>query len=288
MKPTKKNSDISSHFKTHYLQEEDYKPYYLESVQYVNDNLVILNVRPSYNYDIDFYHEIHIEAERENLGAFNFMIGNYIFIDLLSPVELEVHEGEFYSECSTNGSWKYHSFEFKTLQKASKIEWKSKYNELLLDFKKLFDQKVTAYKIERDKVAVNYQHIYLHELETRNTFGLSIGEIDKTHLFGSLYRLFNYNPAWDGLNVLIDPNYFIPQTPKDWKTAFSDLEKVFGNLKAVNVSDYSIIRDHMIERYRRSFDHQLPNLKYNHQEIDEQKYILFFEYLMEQLKRTTA
>lgn len=270
------------------MQEQVYKPYYLESIQYVRNYFIILNVRPSNNFDIDFYHEIHIEAEKETLGAFNFMIGNYIFIDLLSPTELEIYEGEFYSECSTDGPWKYQSFEFKTLEKASKIEWKPKYNELLLDFKKLFDQKVIAYEIVRDKVAVNYQRIYLQELETKNIFGLSMEEIGRTHLFDSLYRLFNFSSAWDGLNVLIDPNNFIPQTPKDWKTAFLDLEKVFENLKSVNVSDYSIIRDHMIERYRRSFGYQLPNLKYNHKEIDEQKYTSFFEYLMEQLRRTTA
>jgi hypothetical protein len=270
------------------LQEEDYKPYYLESIQQDNDGLDVLNVRPLYYSDIDFYHEVHIEADRQNLDTLRYQIGGYIYIHLLSSTELEVLEGEFYHECSTDGPWKYRSFEFKTIEKTSKQEWKPQYNELLRDFKKLFNQKVTVYETVRDKVAANYQTIYLQELQTKNTYGLSNEEIDKTHLFDSLYRLFDFNPAWDGLNILIDPAYLTPQTPKDWKIAFLDLEKVFETLKVIDVSKYSTIRDHMIERYRRTFRYQVPNLKYNHKDIDEQKYISFFEHLIKRLKETEA
>jgi hypothetical protein len=267
------------------LQEEDYKPYYLESIQQVKDDFDILNVRPLHYSDIDFYHEVHIEADRRNLDTLKYQIGGYIYIDLLSSTELEVLEGQYYHECTTDGPWKYRSFEFKTLEKASKQDWKPKYNKLLGDFKKLFDQKVVVYEMVRDKVVVNYQTIYLQELKTKNTYGLSN---DKTHLFDSLYRLFNFNPAWDGLNILIDPTYLTPQTPKDWKIAFLNLEKVFENLKGIDVSNYATIRDHMIEQYRRSFHYQLPNLSYNHKGIDEQNYTSFFEHLMKRLKETEA
>ncbi|MFT3681345.1 MAG: hypothetical protein QM791_13795 [Ferruginibacter sp.] len=267
------------------MTEKEYQPYYLEAVTIIGDDHFVLDVLPRYA-DEDHYYEIHITAGKSTLQAIEHTIESYIFIHLVSSTQLEIYQGEFYEESSVDDAL-YQRFEFKTLEKGLKQEWKPKYKQLSAIFKKLFDQKLVPYEATRRCVVSAYRELYTRQLRTGATFGLSSEEIRKTSLFPQLFLLFgDNNPSWAGLHELIDPAYLTPKTAKDWHTAFIKLEKVFNNLEKAVVSDYNTIRNHMTESYARTFNYMLPNLKYNHQNIDEEKYRALFNDLMYRLKQT--
>jgi hypothetical protein len=269
------------------MTAQAYKPYYLEAITSVNENNFFLDIRPNDVADIDFYHEIHIEAPPETFHAFKRAIGQYIYIDLLSPTKLDVYEGEFYEESTTDGSFGYSSFEIKKLEKRGRTEWKPAYNMLLTQFKKLFAQKVKLYEITRKKVVAHYQAIYNEQIASNDMSGLTRADLDKGGLFNTLYRHSDNNPAWDGLSDLIEPGYLTAPTPKDWGLAYAALQQVYKNLQAVDVIDYTTIRNHMITRYARTFKHMLRNLPYNYKDIDTTKYEGFFQLLMNRLDKTS-
>lgn len=236
--------------------------------------------------DIDFYHEIQITAPQQTFDSFKRAIGQYIHIEILSPTILEIYEGEFYEESTTDGPLPYNSFSVKRLQKTGRTEWKSLYDQLLVKFKKLFAQKVKIYEATRNKVAAHYKVIYNTQVATNHLSGLSLAELEKGNIFNSLYWQYDNNPAWDGLSDLIEPGYLTAPTPKDWGLAHATLQQAYENLQVVDVSDYATIRNHMIKRYTATFKNMLCNLPYNYKDIDKAKYEGFFQLLMEKLAKT--
>ena len=111
--------------------------------------------------------------------------------------------------------------------------------------------------------------------------------LTKGRFFDSLYQLFEFNPSWDSFNKFIDPNFqYYPPSKKDWENEYIELDKIFTLLKSIDIDSYSLIKTHIIELYKKSFNYMLPNLKYNYKDIDERLYEVFFYDLLENLNQT--
>lgn len=266
------------------MDNSRYNPFLLTSFENQTKNNYILEITPS-NYNEDYYYEIHIETELPYINNIKDSIGNYIFIDLISNNRMEIYEGEFYEESCSDGEFEYISYEFKKIEKENKANWKPKYLALKSDFKKLFDTKIKPYELNRRKVVDNYRRIYLEEIKKyskEEIEKLSIGQ-----LFHSLYQLFEHNPSWDSFNKLIDSNFqYFPPIKKDWVIEYESLEKLYNNLKTIDVEDYSTIKIHMIELYKKTYNYMLPNKKYNYKDFDEKAVDDFFNIIIDKLKLT--
>ncbi|RZM18894.1 MAG: hypothetical protein EOO88_39560 [Pedobacter sp.] len=263
------------------MNKEDFKPYILERIHYLHDESAILDVFPIYTAEEDKYYEIYVEAVKDTLQNFERAVGRHIFVDLLSSDTLEILEGEFYSESSTDGQRSYRSFEFKSFEKTAP-EWKPKYNSLLQEFRSLFGQKLIVFAAVRQKLVSRYKNIYLTE-----TFAIPSAILDQTGIFENLFHMFDSNPAWDGLNLLLNPNSYGEPSHKDWQISYSKLNETYKILQETDVGVYETIRDFMIQRYRKAFLLQLSKVKYNHSNVDEQRLVTIFENLMTELGNTS-
>lgn len=261
-----------------------YRPYVLTSFENQNDNNYILGIIPN-NYNEDYYYEIHIETELPYINNIKNSIGDYIFIDLISTKNLEIYVGEFYEESIVDEKFEYISCEFKKIVKENKTNWKPKYLALKSDFKKLFDTKIKPYELNRRKVVDNYKRIYFEEINKYNKEEIEKLSIGK--LFDTLYQIFEQNPSSDSFNKLIDSKfqYFAP-IKKDWVIEYESMEKLYSNLKTLDVEEYSTIKIHMIELYRKTFNYMLPNKKYNYKDFDEKAVEDFFKIILDKLEST--
>lgn len=266
------------------MDNSKYNPYVLTSFENQIENNYILGIIPS-NYNEDYYYEIHIETELLYINNIKDSIGDYIFIDLISNNRLEIYEGEFYEESCSDGEFGYISCEFKKIEKENKTIWKPKYLSLKSDFKKLFDTKIIPYELNKRKVVDNYRRIYFEEINKYNKEEIEKLSIGK--LFHTLYQLFEDNPSWDSFNKLIDSNFqYFPTIKKDWAIEYESIEKLYNNLKTIDVENYSTIKSHMIELYKKTFNYMLPNKKYNYKDFDEKAVEDFFKIILDKLKLT--
>jgi hypothetical protein len=269
-----------------------YEPYFVESIsqktagnyKYVFDVIPPLS-KTNNRYDENFYYELHITTI-ENHIDYNDFLQSYIHIEFIDNETIEIYEGEHYEESSTNGPFKIELIKLEKLEKKSKSEWKLKFINLKRDFEKLVDFKLNDYSQVRNEVIENYRKIYDKSLINLHEFGLNEDEINNPYIFRMLYTLFNGNSAKDSLNKLIDPDYYNPKQFKSWQQDFEKLDVKYRNLKEIDVSDYEKIRDHIVEIYKRTYQHMIPSLSYNYPNIDEIKYNLFFDFLMTKLRET--
>lgn len=268
------------------MDSSKYNPYVLESFEKQNEQNYILGILPI-NYEEDFYYEIHIKTELPYMDNLKQAIGSHIYVDLISNNRLEIYLGEYYEECVTDGDFEYISYEYKKIEKENKITWKPKYINLKSEFEKIFDFKLKPYELNRRKVVDNYRSIYREEIQRHSKE--DIDKLNKGDFFQRIYQLFEYNPSWDSFNKLINPKFqYYPPTPKDWKIEYLELEKIYNNLKDIDVENYLIIKNHIIELYKKTFNHMLPNLKYSNKDIDENIYIDFFNVILEKLNQTES
>ncbi|WP_304063778.1 hypothetical protein [Pedobacter glucosidilyticus] len=266
------------------MKKSEYKSSVLESFKKVNDTNYILGILPN-NYDEDYYYEIYITTESKFIVNLKDSIGDHIFIDLISNNHMEIYIGEYYEESCSDGSFEYLFYELKKTEKENRIVWKPKFKALISEFRSLFNVKLVPYEINRRKVVNNYRRIYSNEIKISSTIESDI--INGVSFFQSIYQLFEYNPPSDSFSKLINPNFlYYPPTHKDWKVEYLELEKRFHDLKNVDVENYTIIKSHIIELYKKTFSYMLPNLKYNYNNIDEKNYVVFFNGILEKLNQT--
>ncbi|WP_192820706.1 hypothetical protein [Rufibacter sp. LB8] len=267
------------------MTEAEYKPFYLESVIEVNDQYYILEGYPPYEFDENYFYEIHIEAPAIH---FNFQdyVDTFICADILSSRKLEIYYGsEYYSESFSDGEIEYKNYTFKKIKKASETEWKPKFQDLQRRYNKLLNEKLPAYVINKDKVENNYRFIYDNLVSSGKNYGIKDDSIDKPRVFISLYHLLSSLYTQYYLEELVSS----PQTKvlrKDWNIDFLALETKFNNLLKVNVDDYAVVKSQFIEIYTDSFNHMLSNIKHNYKDIDESQYILLFADVIKKLKQT--
>lgn len=266
------------------MEYSEYKPYVLVSFEKQNDKNYILGILPN-DDDEDCYYEIHIETESTYINNIKHYTGDYIFIDIISSNKLEIYFGEYYEECGSDGEFEYISYSTKKIEKTNKTIWKPKFYSLKSEFQELFNVKLKPYEIIRRKVVDNYRNIYSEEIKKVGENEMKM--LTKGGLFQNIYQLFEFNPTWDSFNKLIDPNFqYYPPTKKDWEVEYIELNKIYDNLKIIDVESYSVIKTHIIKLYKKTFNHMLPNLKYNYKDIDESVYEFFFNLILEKLNQT--
>jgi hypothetical protein len=88
------------------MKDEDYKPFYLNHIVQVNNNYYVLNGWPHYYPNEELYYEIHIESNG-SLEIIKYYVDSWIYVDLISPRELEIWTGEFESERCSDGTMSY-------------------------------------------------------------------------------------------------------------------------------------------------------------------------------------
>lgn len=263
------------------MEYSEYNPYVLVSFEKKDDNNYILGILPIY-YDENYYYEIHIKTKYQYINNIKESIGSYIYVDLISNNFMEVYTGEYYEESCSDGDFEYISYDYQKIEKENKISWKPKFLNLKSNFKKLFDSKLKPYELTRRKVVDNYRSLYLEEIENYNEEERD--KLNKGDIWHLLYQLFENNPSWDSFNKLIDPNFqYYPPTKKDWEVEYLELEKTYNYLEFIEPENYQVIKVHMIELYKKSFNWMLPNLKFNYKEIDENLFIEFFNVIIEKL-----
>jgi len=261
------------------MRDEDYKPFYLNDIVEVNDGYYILNGYPQYYFNEDFYYEIHIKSSSEYFNMIKRYLHNYVFIDLISENILEIYYGEFYSECLSDGELSYTSYLYKQIEKTSKNEWKPKFKELESKFHALLNQRLPEYVVTRNQVAQNFKQLL------KGTLLNSEDNKASTYIFGHLHNFPRTDLVSEAyLHSLINPNKELILF-KDWKFDYLHLEAKYNNLLQIDLDDYSIIKDHVIDIYKKTFNHMLPNLKYNFKDVDEQKYTALFDSILKKLDK---
>lgn len=266
------------------MKKLDYKTSVLESFEKINDNDYILGILPN-NYDEDYYYEIYITTEIKYIINLKESIGDHIFIYLIPNNYMEIYTGEFYEESISDGSFEYIYYELKKTEKKNKDLWKPKFIELESEYKKLFNSKLAPYEMNRRKVVNNYRSIYTNEIKVNSKIESDIKK--GISFFYSIYQLFEYNPSSDSFRKLINPDFlYYPPTQKDWEVEYLELEKKHYNLKIIDAENYTIIKNHIINLYKKTFNHMLSNLKLNYFHIDEKDYSTFFNDILEKLNQT--
>ncbi|WP_342331218.1 hypothetical protein [Pedobacter sp. FW305-3-2-15-E-R2A2] len=263
------------------MTEETYQPCYLDSITEVSDRYYILNCFSRTLAKEDYYYEMHIESDH-TLEIIKTYVDGYIYVELISASKLEIHTGEFYSESFSDGEMGYTRFFFTEVEKASRLEWKSKVMDLREKFDDLLKERVSDYEFARNKVVDKYQSIYDQHIQSGNTFGLTVSEISKTNLFNRLYTIFNGSVSTYYLDQLAGANGKTTLM-KDWALEYLDWETRFNNVVKVNLKDDQLIKTHVVNIYTNTFEHMMSNLKYNYKNVDELKYTRLFNSVIQGL-----
>ena len=270
---------------------ENYEPYFVESLSVVDEEIFhyVLDVIPPRfvmgAWDEDFYFEMHLTTRNYPLNFKDF-VRNYIHIHHINEDTIEIFEGEFFEDSCSEGPFKYQNLEVKKFEKAQRSGWKAQCTALESKVRNLMSEKLPEYSKMRNKVVQHYQKIYESSKTVIHTFGLTEEMVEKTYLFSCLFNLFNQNPYDDSLNQLIDPEYDHPKQIKSWKKQFNQWNTKFENLRHSDVSQYPLVRDHMIVCYQRTFQYMMPSLLFNYKIVDEKGYAEYFNYLMTKLKES--
>lgn len=263
------------------MTEETYNSCYLHSITEVSDRYYILNGSSRKLYNEDYYYEIHIESDH-SMEIIKTYVDDYIYVELISDNELEIHNGDSYSESSSDGVMSYARYFFAELEKTSRLEWKSKVMDLRKKLGDLLNERVPAYEFARNEVVDKYQSAYDRHIQSGNTFGLTAAEISKTNLFNGLYRLFNGCYS----------SYYLDQLAgasgksilrKDWALEYLDWETRCNDVVKVNLKDDQLIKTHVVNIYTKTFEHMVSNLKYNYKNVDELKYTRLFNSVIQEL-----
>lgn len=271
--------------------DEEYKPYFLDSITKVDDSYYILNGTPQYEYDEDYYYEIHIKATY-GLNSIRHYVHDYIYIDLISANKLEIYYGELYADACSDGEFNYTFYSYEKIEKTSKLEWKQKVKDLRIKLDNLLIEKTPAYMATAVKVIDKYQAIYQEHIENNN-FGLTVAEIKERFPFKDLDGLFFNWSAGRYLEADFERRlsglirqYQLCRLEKDWEWDYLDLEFRFDNLIRFDLGDYNLIKNQIINIYTEIFERLLPWLKYNYKNIDEQKYKALFASIISTLDQT--
>jgi hypothetical protein len=270
-----------------------YEPYFVESVSKADleDGEYIFDVIPptsktTNQLDENDYYELHLKIENHIINYKDFL-QDYIHIEIIDRDTVEIYEGEFYEESFSDGSFKFEFIELKKKEKDFKSEWKPKAIKIKRDFEKLFNEKIADYSKLRNIVVNNYNEIYEYSLDNLQDFNLNVESISTPYVFKILHKLFYNNPASDGLNKLLDPDYVNQKQIKSWKQDFERVNAKFEKLKNTDVTDYDIIKNHIADIYIKTYNHLMVSANYNYKEIEKDKYDTYFQYLMTELKKTT-
>lgn len=267
------------------MKDSEYNPDVLVSFDKKDERDYVLGVLPS-KYDEDFFYEIFISTPSAGINNLIHSIGRHIYVEITSSNLMEIWEGEFVEECSSDGKFEYISYSRKRTKKANQVEWKPKVKKLDSLYRALFNEKLKPYGIIRVKIIDNFKNIFDTEIsklkkEKRNEFL-------ESSLFNILYRTYDSNPAWDTFNKLLDPEFkYYPPTPKDWKEEHLKLEQKFNRLNKTDTENYTLINDHMIDMYKKTFDYMLPSFLINYPDSDQESYKDFFNTIMKNLKNYT-
>ena len=265
------------------MKDEEYKPYVLTSLEKQSDYDYILGILPN-NYHEDYYYEIHIKTESLSINSIKEYIGEHIFINLLSSDRLEIYEGEFIEECWCDFGFEYISYSEKRLEKINKTIWKPKFYALQFEYRKLFDIKLKPYEIIRRKIIDDYRNLYDKEVKLLSK--IELDQLNRGSFFHSIYQTFEYNPSWDSFNKLIDPDFeYYTLIPRDWELEYIGLAKLYDKLKGIEAESYLVIKEHMIDLYKKVFNRMLPNLKYNYNDVDEEVIRDFFNRVLEKVSK---
>lgn len=274
------------------MRDQDYIPCYLSSITAIDDYYYILNVNPQFEYDEDYYYEIHIKAPY-SLKIIWCYVNDYIYIDLISADKLEIYYGEFYSECCSDGEFQFSLYSYEKIEKTSRLEWKPKVQDLTIKLNNLVIEKAPFYRSTVIKVINRYQAIYEEHLQNIYRFGLTVAEIKKCYPFRSLDH-FNWTTGRFSdfsfeyhLKGLIG-QYQICRLEKDWEWVYLDLEIRFNNLLKFDLGDYQLIKNQLINIYTKIFEHNLPHLRYQFENCDEQKYIALFDSIIGTFDQSVA
>ena len=263
------------------MKEETYNPFYLVSITEISDRYYILNCFSSKLSNEDYYCEMHIEADH-TLEIIKNYVEDFIYVELISAHELEIHTGEFYSESSSDGVMTYTRYFFAEFEKPSRLEWKSKVMDLRKKFGDLLEERVADYELARNKVVDKYQSVYDRHIQIGNTFGLTTSEISKTNLFNGLYRLFNGSSSRYYLDQLAGASGKSILT-RDWALEYLYWETRFSNVVKVDLKDDQLMKVHVVNIYTKVFEHMVSNLNYNYKNVDELKYTRLFNSVIKEL-----
>ncbi|WP_121809495.1 hypothetical protein [Mucilaginibacter kameinonensis] len=264
------------------MKDEDYKPFYLNNILVIDEGYYVLNGFPLYFPNEDLYYEIHIKSN-DSLKIIKSYVEDWIYIDLISTVELEIYTGEHIQECFSDGPSSYTYYSYREIEKTFKNEWKPKVKNLEVKFHKLLNQRLPAYITARSNVVQNFKCLY-KEISPNNN------NTDKAHtfLFASLYSFPGSDLASEAyLHSLINPSKELILF-KDWKSDYLYLEAKYNSLVNIDLDNYVIVKNHVIDIYKNMFNHVLPSLKYNFEDVDEPKYTTLFTSLIKMLDKTEA
>jgi hypothetical protein len=263
------------------MTKESYKPFYLDSISEISDYYYILKGFPQHDYKEDYYYEIHLESLFP-LTRIKEYVDDFIYIDVISSSTLEIYTGQFYEESFSDGPLTYTRYEYQEIEKSSRTPWKPKVLELRNRLNFLLENKLSEYIAARNEFVEQYKASYNQHTHAENTFGLSITELSETHLFNNLYHLFNSLYEKHYLEDLAFPNRRAP-LPNDWKDEYSVLEERLDKLSKVDLTDTTLMKTHVVNIYKNTFEHLLSNFKYNYVNADEGKYRLLFNSVIQSI-----
>ncbi len=111
-----------------------YDPFYVDSLSSVDEanKYYVFNVTPPLSVvkglsNHGRYYELHIKTIDFTIYYEEF-IGDYIHVELMDNNTMEIYEGEFYQECTSNGPFRYALFELKEIMKSERVVWKAEYD----------------------------------------------------------------------------------------------------------------------------------------------------------------
>lgn len=270
---------------------ENYEPYFVESLSFVDEEkfYYVIDVIPPSSVlgarDENLYFEMHLTTKKHLLNYKDFE-RNHIYIHHIDSTTIEIFEGEFFEDSCSEEPFEYESLELKKFEKAERSEWKGKCIGLESMIRDMMSEKLPAYSMKRNKAVQNYQIIYENSKTVIHTFGLTKEMVEKPYLFSCMFTLFNQNPYDDSLNKFVDPEYYHHKQVKSWRDKFESLNTKFENLQHVDVLDYTLVRDYIIEGYRWIYHYMMRSLLLNYKNINERAYSEYFNYLMNKLKET--
>ena len=265
------------------MKESEYNPYLLHSFERISENCYILDVIP-YNYDDDYYYQITIVTNNEYINYLKNEVNEYIYVNIISSNELEIFIGKYLKESTCYGYFEYTWYKYEKIEKLNKNEWKSKFYNLLTEFKSLFNIKIKDYELNQKKVVYNYRSIYNEQIKKSNGLDFEILRIG--NVFNIIYLLFENNTCLENFNKLINYNVFFYPIQKDWKIEYFELDKAFNKLKAINIENYSVVKTHMIGLYENAFNSTISDLKRDYPNTNESLHKDFFNIVIKKLNDT--